>query len=354
MELPHFTLFWRRLLRKSGSGQIRIALFWLVASTLALFPSRESFPYMGQSELKQYTVFLLILVGHFLVYRVIASTMQLAVDETKGGAIGWFSTLVGTPEALLGTLLATVLLSAMPYVGLCLFQIFALAESRLDDFPFQVVPGIFEFGQHILVMVPGLVSFALACVALQLPFRNSRYSFLLPDVIAAAAACIAFWECSSVYGSITRYTYNPVPFAPTISLAIIIAFGLFLILRLAVLRPTPGRLSVAAFSFFFLPVVLGVFGGTASVLGRWHMWYGNIGTVYLDELSPLHAALSTVYPGLRIAWDFGRGEGNPALLLGTETPHALAILVFFKLLLCFLWWKFAIWQINTSRRGGQC
>lgn len=352
MELPHFKLFWRRLLRQSGRGQINIALFWLLASLFTLIPFDDLFPSLGSGVLKLYSIYSIVFIGHFLLYKVIASTMQLAVDVASGGVLGWFCTPLATREALLGTLLATCLLSVVPYTGLCLFQPFAMVALNWYDLPSQLVPGMYDWGQQNLLMIPGLVSFALACVVLQLPFRNSRYRFLLPDAIAVASACILFWEGPYVYESGIPYSLSSAPLSYTIPFAILIAHLLFFIGRRAVMDPSPVMLSILVFSFFLLPVILGTLGGLSSILGPWHMWSKNISFVYSDKLSAVHAAYSIVYPGLRIAWNDGwRVIGNSTWLLGNNVQYAMTILAIVKLMLCIIWWKFAIWQINTTRRG---
>ena len=125
MELPHYTLYIRRLTRLPMRATVVILLSWLAILLVQL-----SIPSSILMKEREYAVLGILLLGHFVLFHTIATGMS-ALTENMHGIWGWHVAPLDNSKVLLGTLAATGVAAIIPALGLIAY-ISLYAFSTLD------------------------------------------------------------------------------------------------------------------------------------------------------------------------------------------------------------------------------
>ncbi|MCC7477302.1 hypothetical protein IT575_02490 [bacterium] len=381
-ELPHLTLYWRRLLRTPARGLIVFLLAWLVLIAGLLMVQADAAA--GVPGLANFGLRLLpasaALAAHFgLLYAAAEGMRNLQTDE-RDGVGGWQSSPIGEQPALRGVLISSLLGCAAPALVLAaVYAVLPLFEPRSIDPPafgsdltanILLNPAWSDYLNATLGSWFRLPAYALFAACLFVVVRGGWANRMLSFMLAGLGTGLTFWtqtnftqlnmhyDFTQASASGASYNYpDPRNFSmPEIALPLAAGVALFVLLiselRNWAKRPEASSLRVAAAGAGTLiaaiavlaaacyPISLGVFftrglGPLANVLEL-------IGS---RVLLPLHLALSCIFPTLTPVWCRGMNDN----LLLTFAPNTIYSVdagqwVWLPALLFYSGTTYALWQ----------
>lgn len=374
MELPHLTLFVRRMWRTPGRIAVIFLLAWLGLVLLIQASPDFEFDMIGwQATINDiiniYTSILAI--GYFALFYVIAVGMRAIVDDVRGGIWGWHVAPIGNARVLAGALLSTACTSIIPLAGLMAFA--PLASMCAGDSYIltngQLGLDMFSFAIFTLFFILRLAHFALMAACFQLAFRHTALASYVPALLAAVASIGCFWQGRLVYvNRLVEYSHASCWWLLGFG-GLLAIVGLFLLSMLTdTWRPAHVLLLIVV---LVLPAVMGLAGLIADVSQPRYTWNSRAAfstatvTAYGKAAILPHSVLANAYPNLETAW-----EGNISMYRMSVYQRRLfygaqrSVLIFNKpqteagiywLILGYLvsgavWWFAALISLDMVRR----
>ena len=374
MELPHLTLFIRRMWRTPGRIAVAFLLAWLgMVLLIQLNPDLELGLIGWRATTRDLINFLtaILLLGYFALFYVIAAGMRAVVDDVRGGIWGWHVAPVGSTRVLAGALLSTVCTSIIPLAGLLAFAPLA-SMSAGDSYILtngQLGLDMFSFLLFALLFVLRLSHFALMAACFQLAFRHTALASYVPVMLAAVATIVCFWQGRLIYEN-SFATYVDAQLWWILGFFGLLAIiGLFLLSMLTdTWRLTHVLLLIV---LLLIPAVMGIAGLVADVSQPRYTWNQSAPftaateTAYGTAAILPHSVLANVYPNLETAWEgnvdaYQLSAYNRRLFFGAQrailiyskpqTKAGVCWLVLGYLVSGAVWWFAAFVGLDMVRR----
>jgi hypothetical protein len=312
MDLPHLTLFIRRMWRTPGRTAMLFLLFWLGLVLLVQYNPDLQFGSWQAADRDRINILMAVmLLGHFALFYVIATGMRAVVDDVRGGIWGWHVAPVGNAHVLAGALLSTAGISIIPLAGLMAFA--PLAAMCAGDSHMvtngQLGLDMFSFAIFALFFALRLAHFALMAACFQLAFRRTALATYVPALLAAAASIGCFWQGRLVYENrLVEYTNASFWWLLGVGGLLVIAGLLLLSMLTDTWRLAHVLLMIVV---LILPAAMGLVGLIADLSQPRYTWnpspaFSTATAIAYGKAAILpHSVLANAYPNLEIAW-----EGN--------------------------------------------